>query len=1032
MKACKYSYQSLVAILALFFMVACGGGNVVGFSGGGGSGISSLMQVNADQMSAIPLIDGKSAIFYYYFANNSEHSLNGLNWTVKTLYSNDSTAIQIIDQSECKNVAPNQSCRIKLLAQKPVAAQVAATVNGQKLQLDGGDGVIYALKLKAINTGDLADALTFSPIGHVYASSDGWAYDLFLINNSHKPIFLNPQKILDRLPLNVSVTIGSCKNPLPYGEMCQIRLKAPANIAKNMDILLTSKGLVKNSGVELNLPHQNNLLMLHTSSSKVTNFSARQIWLNNIRQNNGATAKYISPVVTPGLDIDSDLFASNLGLKVTESTSYVVRLTNNSSANLSGLDLSVFVNVASLIPNKDPYAVYSVDTNNITDSPCTVSATMNNNFFIPAGKYCNYHLNITAKAATAATGIIKSWNYKYSYASPTSGQLVSAPNILTDNFNLTITQSLAQLSTAVAPGYSGNEFNNVPMGVPNPSLQLIIQNTGGDSINGALSIPLLPSFMTATYDPACTNLAAMSSCLATITMSTSQITAKGNLNTTSMRYNNQLSDVALPLPDVVYQVVPLTTPQIDMEAYVSGGKCFVGDGIGSPCYANPDSTGGDASKLIVNLEFTNNSTNVPVSSLTLSNASLNLFSIANYTLLSDTCSSGILPNGSCIISYNIASTAKTGALQPNISQGNFTYKVQYGGSPVKTQNENSALDVQINVVMPSLTIGSLSGALAGSGNSSSNFVVTLSDLYQSTLPTLTGIVNNGAGANMNPKVTANIAACYSTSKSSAHCDGSVVTANPAVGAYTLIVNGGALKNTLPFNIVSPIMFLTFGGYSGNLGGLTGADSICQSEASLSGSQIPSGLVESAILISPDRYPCDANGNCANPLSWPLSPNFQYNNTVGSGFMSSNSNGVFSGNNSLIFYDVKGQKVESGVQFWLGIQSIKINSTNSDINAWAWYNVNESSNKYWPRNNANCLDYTSSDSGKYVGNYGITGVKSRWDVPFEPYATPFPNQWGNWYYFSNTNPQALFNVWSASSVSLFTTCDTEMRVLCVAR
>ena len=89
---------------------------------------------------------------------------------------------------------------------------------------------------------------------------------------------------------------------------------------------------------------------------------------------------------------------------------------------------------------------------------------------------------------------------------------------------------------------------------------------------------------------------------------------------------------------------------------------------------------------------------------------------------------------------------------------------------------------------------------------------------------------------------------------------------------------------------SKVMFLSTNIYTGNLGGIAGADSICQND-----SKNPGGTFK-ALIVGATRRACTtafcASDGAAENLDWVLTPNTTYYDLNGSVVGTTNANGLF--------------------------------------------------------------------------------------------------------------------------------------------
>lgn len=248
----------------------------------------------------------------------------------------------------------------------------------------------------------------------------------------------------------------------------------------------------------------------------------------------------------------------------------------------------------------------------------------------------------------------------------------------------------------------------------------------------------------------------------------------------------------------------------------------------------------------------------------------------------------------------------------------------------------------------------------------------------------------------------------------------------SVNQNLLVDYGGRLPLSSP--IVTTVMnsqhyiFVTVNSYNGNLGGVSGADSLCQAEAYQLGSVLPQGLNFKALLVDSTRFPCDSTGSCggAHALDWPLFSGEQFLNPDKSNFNQVNSNFVFDG--SVISLMNPMGITDNSSSFWSGVQSVLSNAAANDIVAWAFDDVNPSQDgAQYLANLATCNNWSSSSSSE-SGSLGQLG-----QVNFVNGTVP-GSTWGNYYEFNNSATGYLYNVWVYSD-TLF--CNAGSKLVCVS-
>jgi hypothetical protein len=231
---------------------------------------------------------------------------------------------------------------------------------------------------------------------------------------------------------------------------------------------------------------------------------------------------------------------------------------------------------------------------------------------------------------------------------------------------------------------------------------------------------------------------------------------------------------------------------------------------------------------------------------------------------------------------------------------------------------------------------------------------------------------------------------------------------------------------------SHYIFITSTAYSGALGGVIGADAICQVAAYQPGSIISvSNLKFKALILTASRYPCTSknlglSGSCGGRFAhdWPLIPNSTYLYADGKRvFNTVNRNSVFDGSNPLMYTE---QGALSFGPFWTGIQSIFANSSGSDIAGWAYADMNSTEDAVvYARNLATCNDFTS-DNSFLNGSYGSAGEFA--------YSTGLiPGQtWGGHGAFNNTQSSWLSNLFNLSSpLATSLSCAMQLPIVCVS-
>lgn len=229
---------------------------------------------------------------------------------------------------------------------------------------------------------------------------------------------------------------------------------------------------------------------------------------------------------------------------------------------------------------------------------------------------------------------------------------------------------------------------------------------------------------------------------------------------------------------------------------------------------------------------------------------------------------------------------------------------------------------------------------------------------------------------------------------------------------------------------SHIIFATSTSYAGNLGGISGADALCQAAAYQAGSVIPTANLQfKALIITPARYPCSSqnagvSGSCGGSFAnnWPLVANTQYVYSNGTAvFNTVNQYGSFNGSNPVMMNEQG--VVPSSQNFWFGVQSILASANGLDIAAWAYTDMNSAADgAEYTANLSSCNGFTSSDSS-VNGSIGAVG-----QIALVNSGPVTGNTWGNYYYFNNSATSYMQNMFNESNN---VACNTALPIICVS-
>lgn len=244
-------------------------------------------------------------------------------------------------------------------------------------------------------------------------------------------------------------------------------------------------------------------------------------------------------------------------------------------------------------------------------------------------------------------------------------------------------------------------------------------------------------------------------------------------------------------------------------------------------------------------------------------------------------------------------------------------------------------------------------------------------------------------------------------------------------------NGGLIVSMNPLSIVSNLgvilpcnpcsIFVTNNTYNGNLSractgancstssesGILGADAICQTEAN---SHNIRGKYK-AVLLSDNRYPCDANGVCdeSHMSNWVIHANTAYNNLANTLVATSNAQAVLPQLSVWPSY-ADGSAIPNQSVIYTGISVGRVNLAKTDIDAWSPFDINNSVSGYTANNCKNWTSDSPSDSA-------ICAYTSSWFATSGD-ALGWYAGWGN-------TPYA-FSQWVNSSNS----CAGRLPLICV--
>lgn len=324
----------------------------------------------------------------------------------------------------------------------------------------------------------------------------------------------------------------------------------------------------------------------------------------------------------------------------------------------------------------------------------------------------------------------------------------------------------------------------------------------------------------------------------------------------------------------------------------------------------------------------------------------------------------------------------TGTLSPSFSSTVYSYTMTVGSSVSSIQFTPTASDSSVSISINGISVSSGSASSAVSLTSGANTVTVTFGVSVTYTITVTRTPSSASLTSL----TASPMSFYPTFSSSttaytATVSNSVssITLTPAVSdtSAVITVNGVAVasgsassavslssgNNSIPITVTAPDgsvtsytltvyrlnasqrrLFVTSSTTNGNMGGVTGADTLCSSDAN----KPTDGGTYKAVLVdaSLNRRAC-ASGNCTvaagNNISWALGANLTYlRSSDGTVIFTTNSAGIFA-------FGTASASVDTGSnQYFTGL--------NSD----------------WTLNGSHCTSWTSNTGSGRIGSSDQTG------------------------------------------------------------
>ncbi|AUR52784.1 Ig-like domain-containing protein [Aquella oligotrophica] len=244
-------------------------------------------------------------------------------------------------------------------------------------------------------------------------------------------------------------------------------------------------------------------------------------------------------------------------------------------------------------------------------------------------------------------------------------------------------------------------------------------------------------------------------------------------------------------------------------------------------YDNTDDTGGSATEIRLSLGFRNQDMTRIIDKIELNNTTKSKLTQLDMILVSDTCQQKLAYNQYCSISYRLPGNVRR-------NPANFDFNFTWGYN-IYTDNSQNIYSIElpkspwqnIAIVNPTFTIESF---------------VQIKDASKTILLNFTNLYNPNLGGNDinigRPK-SGQTCATYDSKNASQQCSSNMV-ADSYTGKKTLTVTAWSIVTVSQDYEVARLIYVTQNKYTGNLGGVSGANQKCQAEA-------PTGTTAKALL-----------------------------------------------------------------------------------------------------------------------------------------------------------------------------------------
>lgn len=272
-------------------------------------------------------------------------------------------------------------------------------------------------------------------------------------------------------------------------------------------------------------------------------------------------------------------------------------------------------------------------------------------------------------------------------------------------------------------------------------------------------------------------------------------------------------------------------PVVQLSA-VTSGQTQLAQGSG---YENTDASGGRASSIRFDYSFYNQDESRAIDYIELSSQTKNLLQQTGLVLVSNECLKTIPAKTGCKITYRLPDLVKTESCSINLTQHPVDYNIYFNNKQSMVERNGPGY-FKINVVNPSISIPDLKFQIKSADNT--YVTIVFNDLYNTNLDTNDFTIDKShRGKNCQT---------YDSVNKSQTCT-LTLNKNDITGPTSLILNAWYSTISKKYAVsyshnyeIGRLIYVTKGQWTGNLGGVSGADIKCKSEA-------PAGTTAKALL-----------------------------------------------------------------------------------------------------------------------------------------------------------------------------------------